>query len=164
MTNVAPISHNQEDHNELDVQNFESERLAHILRQVVRDFQVCLESRLQPHGVNHGYWSYLRELWAEEGLSQRELSERVGLAEPTTNSVVKRMESAGLLELKPIVEGKPRRLVYLTPKGRDLEKALVPQAEEINKVATYGLPEEQITLLRESLILIHKNLIKFQRS
>ncbi|MBR7890159.1 MULTISPECIES: MarR family winged helix-turn-helix transcriptional regulator [Marinomonas] len=138
------------------------ERLAHIVRQVVRDFQVCLESQLQPHGVNHGYWSYLRELWSEEGLSQRELSERVGLSEPTTNSVVKRMEAAGLLELRPIVEGKPRRLVYLTPKGRSLQSVLVPKAEVINLLAVEGISEEKVAILRECLLTVHNNLATLQ--
>ena len=155
------VKHQQEKENAQAVQ-FKKERIAHIVRQVVRDFQVCLESQLQPYGVNHGYWSYLRELWSEEGLSQRELSERVGLSEPTTNSVVKRMEAAGLLELRPIVKGKPRRLVYLTQKGRDLQSELVPKAEMINKIAVDGIPEEQVAALRACLLTIHKNLSKLE--
>ena len=155
------VKHQQEKENAQAVP-FKKERIAHIVRQVVRDFQVCLESQLQPYGVNHGYWSYLRELWSEEGLSQRELSERVGLSEPTTNSVVKRMEAAGLLELRPIVKGKPRRLVYLTQKGRDLQSELVPKAEMINKIAVDGIPEEQVAALRACLLTIHKNLSKLE--
>lgn len=162
MENISITANNQHEEENTQVVPFKKERVAHIVRQVVRDFQVCLESQLQPYGVNHGYWSYLRELWSEEGLSQRELSERVGLSEPTTNSVVKRMEAAGLLDLRPIVEGKPRRLVYLTQKGRDLQSELVPKAEMINKIAVDGIPEEQVAVLRECLLTIHKNLSQLQ--
>lgn len=134
------------------------ERLAHIVRRVMRDFQVGLETRLVQYEVNYGFWFYLRELWREEGLSQRQLSERVGLTEPTTHSVIKRMVSADLVELRPIVPGKPRQVVHLTPKGRDLRGKLEPLAEDLNAEAVRGLSAAQLTALRESLLVVHGNL------
>lgn len=135
------------------------ERLAHIVRQLARDFQTCLEEKLQPYGVNHGFWAYLRELWNEEGISQRDLSDRVGLSGPTTNSVVKRMEAAELVELRPIVEGKPRRVVYLTQRGRDLRAVLEPLAEEVNALAVQQMDAEEVGRLREALLKVHANLL-----
>lgn len=136
------------------------ERIAHIVRQCSRDFFNSLEKRLQPYGVNHGFWAYLRELWAEEGVSQRELSERVGLTGPTTNSVIKRMEASGLVELRPIVEGKPRRVVYLTERGRALKDVLEPLAKEVNDVAVEGMSEDETKQIRCLLLRIHENLVK----
>ena len=50
-----------------DISNasLQEERLAHIVRRVMRDFQVSLELDLVAHGVNYGFWFYLRELWQE---------------------------------------------------------------------------------------------------
>ncbi len=134
------------------------ERLAHIVRQLARDFQNCLEERIQPYGVNHGFWAYLRELWEEDGVSQRDLSERVGLSGPTTNSVVKRMVVADLVELCPIVEGKPRMLVHLTDRGRSLRGVLEPLAEEVNTIAVRDMSSDETDILRTFLLKMLSNL------
>lgn len=148
------------DHERSLDQSLTEDRVAHIIRQVTRDLHECLESRLQPYGVNHGFWSYLRELWNEEGLSKKDLSERVNLSEPTTHSVMKRMEAAGLVELKPIVEGKPRRLVYLSDRGRELRSVLEPFAMEINDIAMFGFSDDDVRQLRKLLLMMHYNLTK----
>jgi len=41
---------------------------------------------------------FLRVLWIIDGLSQRELSARVGVMEPTTVIALRSMECAGLIE------------------------------------------------------------------
>ena len=56
-----------------------------------------LEKRISPHGVTRGQWYFLRVLWEEDGLSQRELSVRVGMMEPTTVIALRSMEKAGLV-------------------------------------------------------------------
>lgn len=136
------------------------ERMAHIVRELSKQYYNSLERRLQHYGVNHGFWGYLRELWNEEGISQKTLSERVGLTGPTTNSVVKRMSAAGLVELRPIIEGKPRQVVYLTEYGKKLKDTLEPLAKEVNDVAQSGMSSEEIAIVRKYLLNMHSNLVK----
>ena len=57
-----------------------------------RAFQRLLERRIAPYGVTRGQWYFLRVLWEEDGLSQRELSARVGMMEPTTVIALHSME------------------------------------------------------------------------
>ncbi|WP_051299290.1 MarR family winged helix-turn-helix transcriptional regulator [Marinobacterium litorale] len=158
MNIIKSIPKNMGTDSETTGPSLSEERIAHIIRQCARDFYNSLEKRLQPYGVNHGFWAYLRELWVEEGISQRDLSERVGLTGPTTNSVIKRMEAAGLVELRPIVEGKPRRVVYLTKRGRELRDILEPLAKEVNDIAVAGMEHEEVVLIRNLLLRIHTNL------
>lgn len=134
------------------------ERMAHIVREVDRAFQACLERRLTPHGVNFGFWAYLRVLWDQDGLSQKELSDLVGLTGPTTHSVVKRMEEAGLIELRPVVEGKPRRAVYLSDRGRSLRSVLEPLAVDVNTLAMSELDEHEHHQLRALMLKVHESL------
>jgi hypothetical protein len=49
-----------------------------------RAFQRLSERRIAAYGVTRGQWYFLRVLWNVDGLSQRELSARVGMMEPTT--------------------------------------------------------------------------------
>ncbi|MGD9859684.1 MarR family transcriptional regulator [Marinobacterium iners] len=140
--------------------DLKNERMAHIVRELSKQYFNSLERRLLPYGVNHGFWAYLRELWNEDGISQKALSERVGLTGPTTNSVVKRMLSAGLIELRPIVEGKPRQVVYLTEYGKSLRETLEPLAKEVNDVAQDGIGTEEIAIVRKYLLNMYFNLLK----
>ena len=42
------------------------ERMAHIVRELSKQYFNSLERRLLPYGVNHGFWGYLRELYLTE--------------------------------------------------------------------------------------------------
>ena len=61
-----------------------AESSGYLVRDAHRAFQRLLEKRIAPYGVTRGQWYFLRVLWNEDGLSQRELSARVGMMEPTT--------------------------------------------------------------------------------
>ena len=58
--------------------------IGYLTRIAFRAFSRALEVRTAPHGVSSGQWRFLRVLWREDGLTQRELSRRVGMREPTT--------------------------------------------------------------------------------
>ena len=68
-----------------------------------------LEKRIAAHGITRGQWYFLRVLWIEDGLSQRELSARVGMMEPTTVIALRSMEKAGLIRRVRSSRGQARR-------------------------------------------------------
>src|ERR1700683_84016 len=69
----------------------------YLVRDAHRAFQWLLERRIAPYGVSGGKWYFLRVLWTNDGLSQRELSARVGMMEPTIVIALRSMEKAGLI-------------------------------------------------------------------
>ncbi len=134
------------------------DRLAHLIRDVARGLKRSLQLRLSEHGVQFGHWAFLRVLWFEDGLSQRELSEQTGLTESTTHTALGRMEAIGLVERRH-AEGNRRRIhVYLTDAGRELESTLVPLAKEVNEIALDGLEKGQTEVLRSALLGALSNL------
>jgi hypothetical protein len=48
--------------------------------------------------------------------------------------------------------------VYLTPHGRALKGKLVPLAEEVNRIATRGVPPEEVAAMRRALGVMLQNL------
>lgn len=134
------------------------ERLAHIVRLLSRKFRRSLEYRLSEHKISFGHWIFLRILWEEEGLSQKELSKRAGLMEPTVHSAITKMESLNLVTKRAPNPKKRRQLVYLTEKGSKLRKALVPLAEETNRVAVEGIDDKELASLRKQLLNMIDNL------
>ena len=74
------------------------DRMAHLVRDAARGLTRALQFRLAAHGVSMGHWVFLRILWDEDGLSQRELAARAGLMESTTHTALRRMEALGFIE------------------------------------------------------------------
>ena len=116
-----------------------NDRLAHLIRDTERAFRRALQIRLAPHGVPFGHWSFLRILWESDGLTQRELSERAGVMEPTTFAAMKAMESLGYVSRRQLPTNRKNVYVFLTDAGRDLKEHLVPLAEDTNLISTAGV-------------------------
>ena len=101
------------------------------IRATHRALQRFLQLKIEPHGVTLGMWYFLRALWHEDGLTQRELSRRAGTMEPTTLNAILNMEKKGLV--RRVQNRKDRRKwhVHLTAKGRRLKAELIPLARDV---------------------------------
>jgi DNA-binding MarR family transcriptional regulator len=120
----------------------------------------ALQRRLTAHGVSFGHWTYLRILWTEDGLTQRELSARAGVMEPTTTAAVKAMESMGLVRREHREGNRKNVHVCLTDAGLGLRDRLVPLAEEVNRVSVKGLSDMEAAQLRRNLLAMIENLAR----
>lgn len=137
-----------------------SDRMAHLVKDATRGLMRALQMRLSEHNVSFGHWSFLRILWEHDGLTQRELSERAGLQEPTTFAALKAMEKLGYVTRKHLPDSRKKVYVFLTPKGRALKSKLVPLAEEVNEVALSGVSAADIATTRKTLLAMIENLAR----
>ncbi|MBS8224689.1 MarR family transcriptional regulator [Vannielia litorea] len=134
--------------------------MARLVRLAARGFNRSLQIRLKTQNVTFGQWIFLRILWQEDGLSQRELSERAHLTEPTAHAALTRMEELGYVERRNIAGNKRRQHAYLTPRGWELRDQIEPLAIEANDIAVVGLNTEERDILRKALTAIIQNLEK----
>jgi DNA-binding MarR family transcriptional regulator len=132
--------------------------LGYLVRDTYRSFTRELEARISEAGVSIGQWYFLRALWEEDGLTQRELSRRVRMMEPTTVTAVNAMERRGLVRRDRDPEDRRKIRVLLTPKGRDLQGRLLPCAKSVNEMAAAGLSEDEVATLRHLLGRVRRNL------
>lgn len=137
-----------------------NDRLAHLVRDASRAFHKALQVRLAHHGVPFGHWTFLRILWEADGLTQKELSARAGVMEPTTFTAIKAMEALGYIERRQLPTNKKNMYVHLTKQGRALKKKLVPLAEETNHVSIEGLAAAEIAVTRKVLLAMIENLAR----
>ena len=137
-----------------------NDRMAHLIRDTERAFRRALQIRLAEHAVPFGHWTFLRILWEADGLTQKELSERAGVMEPTTFTAMKAMEALGYISRKQLPTNKKNMYVYLTGEGRALKKKLVPMAEETNHVSVEGLSPEDVKTARKVLLAMIENLAR----
>jgi DNA-binding MarR family transcriptional regulator len=132
--------------------------VGHQVRWAHRALQRELEERLRPFGISSGMWHFLRALWEEDGLSQRELSERVGTSEPTTVSALHAMEKRGLALRVPNSEDRRKSNIFLTRPAKELRDMLLREAREVNRAATAGIAAAEIESLKATLAKIRQNL------
>jgi len=121
------------------------------VRATHRALQRFLQFKIEPHGITPGMWYFLRALWHEDGLTQRELSTRVGTMEPTTLSAILVMEKKGLVRRVRDVSDRRKWHIHLTPKGRTAKVRLLPLAREVVDTAVQNLSRGEVTQLLKSL-------------
>lgn len=136
------------------------ERLAHLTRLAARGFTRSLQFRLDGFDMTFGHWVFLRILWNEDGLTQRVLSDRASLTEPTTHNALVKLEKLGYVKRKTLVGNKRRQHAFLTKRGRDARTKLEPLAHEVNEIAIKGLTEDDAIMFRKLLTVVIENLIE----
>ena len=130
------------------------DRFAHLVRDATRSFQRSLQMRLADHDVPFGHWTFLRVLWEHDGLTQKKLSDEVGVMEPTTFAAVKAMQSRGWVERRQRAKNRKNIYVFLTEAGRALKATLVPLAEQVNCLAVAGFSAEDVATARRVLLAV----------
>lgn len=135
-----------------------NDRMAHLVRDTARAYTRTLQGRLEAHQIPFGHWAFLRILWQGDGLTQRELSARAGVMEPTTAVAIRAMESKGIVSRIKREDNKKNIYVFLTPHGRALEQVLIPLAIKTNLNSLVNISEQDLQTTRQVLLQILENL------
>ena len=130
----------------------------YLVRDAHRAFQRLLERRIAAYGVSRGQWYFLRVLWIADGLSQRELSARVGMMEPTTAIALRSMERAQLIRRLRAADDRRKVRVFLTAKAKRLRNELLTIARGITADAEQGLAARDLDTFRRVIARMTANL------
>lgn len=117
--------------------------------------KLCAQTRrnysglLQEFKLHVGQDHALCQLWMEEGITQFELSKRMGCEPPTLTNMLKKLEEYGLIYRKrDSADGRVIR-VYLTSEGRALKQPIQEVwRNQQEKLLDGILPEERMLLRR----------------
>jgi len=137
--------------------------IGYLVRDANRAFQRLLERRISPHGVTRGQWYFLRVLWEQDGLSQRELSARVGMMEPTTVIALRGMEKAGLVRRVRGADDRRITRVHLTPKARRMRERLLQISQGVNDQGAVGVDPAELARFRRTITRMTQNLDNVER-
>ena len=132
--------------------------VGYLVNHAGRLFARALDRRLAAYGVSHGPFPLLLVLWEEERITQSEIARRLDIEQPTVANTLKRMERDGWVTTEPDPANARRVLIVLTAKGRELETALIREAEAVNAMASQALEATEIESLRTALAKVIANL------
>jgi MarR family transcriptional regulator for hemolysin len=100
----------------------------------------------------------LSALMKKEGVIQGDLARTLGIRAVTLGGLVDRMESKEWVERRPDEKDRRAKQIWLTPKGRQLEKVIGECLEEVHNIAIEDLPKESVDTLYETITTIRSNL------
>lgn len=115
----------------------------YLINHIARIFARGLSERIKPLGLTTGTFPALLELWETDGLTQKQLVERLDIEQATMANTLARMERDGLiLRKKDVSDGRVQR-VWLTERARGLRDPAITAAIAENAFELAGLSADE---------------------
>jgi DNA-binding MarR family transcriptional regulator len=116
---------------------------------LAKAFTRALAGRAAALGFSPGQYPVLLELWNEDGLTQRQLLDRLDIEQATLANTLSRMERDGLIERRPHPADRRATCNFLTGRGKAIEAAAVAAAEEADQSLFKGFRRFEKELMLE---------------
>lgn len=141
--------------------SFEKEKSAGFLaNHMARLFAHGLQARIRHLDLATGQFMVLLELWLEDGLTQKQLVERLDVEQATMANTLTRMERDGLVRRKPHPGDGRAQQVWMTPRAKALYQPATEAAAAQNALALSDLSEAeraQFIALMNRVIAVMRN-------
>ncbi|XUY26745.1 MarR family winged helix-turn-helix transcriptional regulator [Agrobacterium sp. rho-8.1] len=121
----------------------------YLAAQLAKNFSKALNRRAVAIGFSPGQFPVLLELWNEDGLTQRQLLDRVDVEQATLANTLARMDRDGLIDRKPHPRDRRAQIIELTEKGRELEVQAIAASKDTDDTMLAGLLKFERQLLLE---------------
>lgn len=129
----------------------QDEEFAESLHLAAHGWRIALDRRLRPLGYSRSLWMVLLHVSLKDGISHRELADRLGIEAPTLVRLVDRMESEGLLHRRASETDRRVKHLHLSPAGRKEVERIRATAAEVRREALAGLDKAEIQMALEVL-------------
>lgn len=127
---------------------FRDRSAGYLANHMARSFARALAEAIRPIGLAPAQFMVLLELWREDGVTQRDLVERLDVEQATMANTLNRMERDRLIARRADPGDARARTIHLTPHARSLEGSALAAAGAINRRALAGFSAaEQEALL-----------------
>ena len=100
----------------------------------------------KPLGITYTQYIVFMVLWAKDGVSVRELGERLYLDSGTLTPLLKKMGTAGLVRRERAKEDERVTRIYLTEAGREMHEKCLEIPVHLGRSLSAFSPEEAKTL------------------
>jgi MarR family transcriptional regulator for hemolysin len=133
-------------------------RIGFLFHDVARFRSIVYDHFMQPHGLTRAQWQVLGTLFRKDGLTQRQLCDRMDMGAVSMSGLIDRLEAQGWAERREDPEDRRVKRVWLTDRVRDIQDAMVKQANELNRMCLKGLSREQVDQMIGMLQVVKANL------
>ncbi|HZA07228.1 MAG TPA: MarR family winged helix-turn-helix transcriptional regulator [Nitrososphaeraceae archaeon] len=144
----------------MSLQKYDFENsIGFIVNRTARAFVKALDSELREKvGITVGQWKVIVMLVNQNGLTQKEIADKLGLEGPTLIPIIDKMEKERLVVRKVDVDDRRNNRIYRTEKANELWNKMLECATNIRKVSLKNIPEKDIDVMKNVLEKIWHNL------
>jgi len=134
-----------------------SHSATYLAGQLAKGFARSLQRRSATLGFSPGQFPVLLELWHQDGLTQKQLLDKLEVEQATLANTLSRMERDGLIERSPHPSDRRAQVITLTGLGRALEAQAVKAAAEADAALFAGFKRFERELMIEYMRMIVEN-------
>jgi DNA-binding MarR family transcriptional regulator len=132
--------------------------IGYVLRHTHKAVSRRFAAELAKIGIAFKHYYYLRALFETNGISQVELSERVGVDQSTVVTVIDTLVRAKIVERRKDPADRRKALIYLTPKGRALRQPVRAAIDAGQADAVRGISAADLKTFRSVATRVRHNL------
>lgn len=122
-----------------------SENLGKMLVETSRAWRNTLDKRLQPLGLSQSRWMVLLILEHQgDGITQKCLSEGLGIEGPSLVGVLDRMEADGWVERRVSEEDRRAKTIHRTDRAIEMTREIRQIADGLRAELLKGIPKDEV--------------------
>ncbi|HEY7226510.1 MAG TPA: MarR family transcriptional regulator [Nitrososphaeraceae archaeon] len=130
-----------------------------IVNRTAKVFVKALDSELREKvGITFGQWKVLVMLSIQDGITQKEIANKLELEAATLIPIIDKMEKEGFVVRQADKSDRRNNRIYRTDKAESLWDQMVECATKIREISVNDISEKHITIMRNSLEKICENL------
>lgn len=137
-----------------------SESAAYLAGLLAKEAARALQARAKACGFAPAQLPVLVELWSCDGLTQRQLLDRLDIEQATMANTLARMERDGLVMRSPHPTDRRAQLVHLTERGRAMRIDALAAAEDAEAELFQGFRRFERELLLEYMRMMLANVAR----
>lgn len=133
------------------------EALGKYISILYRQGNAFLTKKYSKYNIGSGQYMFLIQLYANDGLSQEELSSRLNIDKGTTARAIKKLEDEGYIIREIDEDDKRAYKIFLTEKAKEIKKGFFEILRQWNDILTSGLNVEEVEIVLKLMKKISNN-------
>ena len=127
------------------------------IRELANNVIVTELEKLGVKGVVPSHGDIIVTLIKHRELTMTEIAEKINRDRSTVTTLVKKLNTIGFTATKKNERDQRSNFVFLTPKGRELEKGFKEVSERLYSIQFEGVSEEEREVFRSVLLKVYNN-------
>ena len=130
-----------------------------LFHDVARFRSLVYDHFMQPYGLTRAQWRVLGTLLRKDGLTQRELCDRIDIGAVTLSGLIDRLEARGWVARREDPKDRRVKRVWRTDQVKEIRNNMQRRTNELNEMALKGFSHKQIEELVSMLEVVKGNLM-----
>ena len=129
-------------------EEWEKKSMPALFMEINRHYGSRCMKHIRDMGIQAGQMPIIMIVYGNNGCSQKEIAEKMGVKPPTVNVSIQRLEKADIVCRKRDEKDQRIMRVYLTENGRRIVEEIKQESRSMEKVMFSNFSEAELCLLR----------------